>query len=100
MASFTSVGFLFLSTVFFLFIVNVSAIVGVDLVEGFEVSTASNFTGISIVDLIIGVVNNFSIFLGLLTVSSEFFLFGSVVITAYAFTVIFMLVQLLRGTGS
>lgn len=66
-------------------------------VEGFEVTTAFESTGISVLDLIIGVVNNIGIFIALLGTSSEFFLFGSVLVTAYVFSMIYLLVELLRG---
>lgn len=93
----SKLGFIIGSTIFFLFIVQVSAYVGTELVSGFEPSTTTNFTGISVLDLIIGVVNNVGIFIALIGVSSEFSLFNGTILLAYATGMIWAIVELLRG---
>ena len=93
----TKLGYIFASTGFFLFVVFVSTLIGENIVTGFEIEPVINLTGIGILDLIIGVVNNLFLFTALVQTSSEFFLFGTVLVTAYSVGMIWAIVELLRG---
>lgn len=95
---FSKLGFIFAGSVFFFFIAQVSAIVGVSFLSG---GVSGNVTPpdapTSILDTIFYVVNNFAIFFTLMTVSSGFAIFGGVVVVAYVIGLIWAILELVRG---
>jgi len=90
--------FIFTTTVFFLFIIQMSAILGVDIISSqIPSSITPPSAPNSIIDIFGYIVSNFGIFFQLMTVSSTFLIFGSVILTAYVISMIWVILELVRG---
>lgn len=81
-----------------LFIVEVSAIVGPDLIQEFNPAFTLSLTGIGPLDFLIFVINNVGVFFGLMSVSSGFFFLGTILIPAFVLGLLFVLIEIFRGT--
>jgi hypothetical protein len=93
----SKIQFIFATTIFFLFVVNVSGLIGETFVEGFDASFTLNSTGNWVVDSFLFVFNNIATFFTLMGTSSEFFLFGAVVVGAYTLSMFYLVIEVIRG---
>jgi hypothetical protein len=89
--------FIFATVLFFLFITQVSALVGVSVLSNVPVGFTPPPPPTSILDVLGFVVNNFVLFFKLMTVSSDFLIFGSVVITTFVIALLWAILELVRG---
>ena len=89
--------FIFGTTLFFLFIVQIGGLIGTDIINNFDASFEVTYTGNPWLDTFTFAFNNFGVFFTLMTVSSEFFLFGTVIIGAYIVTLLYIAIELGRG---
>ncbi len=80
-----------------LFIVETSALIGPDLIQDFNPAFALNTTGFGPLDFLIFVVNNIGVFFGLMSVSSGFFMLGTVLIPAFILGLLYVLIEVFRG---
>lgn len=90
--------FIFSTTVFFLFIIQVSGMAGQSIIEGFDASVTVQSSGNFIIDFIANFLNNIGVFLGLMSVNSSFGLFGTVIISAYIVTLLYILIATYKGS--
>lgn len=80
-----------------LFVVNVGALYGNSIISDFDASFTVNQSGIPLLDFLTFVANNFSLFFTLMTVSSDLFLVGSVMMASIAITFLYIGIEVFRG---
>lgn len=93
----TKLGFIFASTLFFLFVVQVGGMIGQNVLTGFDTDFTAPSAPTGIDTVLFGFISNFGVFISLMSVSSEFFLFGSVVIGAYVIAMLYIAIEVIRG---
>lgn len=92
----SKLGFIFTSTLFFLFIVNISAMLGASVIDGFEIAEFTS-SGNWFLDLLTLVYNNLQIFINLIGTSSSFALFNGIILVAYSLGLVWAILELARG---
>lgn len=97
----TKVFFILASTIFFLFVVNVAGNMGQTVISGFTPSalTPSNTTvaGVDPLSSLFYVTQNLAVFFQLMFISSEWFLFGSIIIGGYVIAMLWAILEIIRG---
>jgi NADH:ubiquinone oxidoreductase subunit 6 (subunit J) len=91
-AGITGLQFILFYSIFLFFFMQISSMAGQDIIKG--VSPPNPPTGIA--DALF---TNFSYFFKLMSISSSFAILGAIILTPFIIGLIFVILQLARGTG-
>lgn len=94
----SKVWFILASTIFVLFLIQVGAMIGASIVTGGGTSiTTPTAPSADPISNAIWVVQNIGFFFTLMTVDSSFLIFGSVIILGYVISMIWAVIEVIRG---
>ncbi len=93
----TRLGFIFGATVFLFFVTQVSALIGSEIISGFQPLFELQLTSIPLLDTILFLFNNIGVFLGLLAISTEIQIL-SIILTPILLGVLWSIIEVIRGS--
>lgn len=93
----TKVFFILGISVFFLFLVQVSALWGIRILDNIDPTFVAPAPPTDPLATIFYVLNNFGIFFQLMFASSGFLIFGSVVVVGYSIAMLWAILEMVRG---
>lgn len=92
----TRIGYVVFTTLFLFFVIQVSALVGASIIAGFDAVPVSVNTGnLTILTFPLFILENFFIFISLMSVSSEFLLLGTILIPAFVIGFLWAVIEII-----
>lgn len=93
----SKVFFIISITMFFFFIVQITGLWGASFLSNSDINFTPPPAPTSILDALSFVVGNFGVFFAIMTVSSGFLVFGTVIVLAYSVGMLWAILELIRG---
>jgi hypothetical protein len=98
MAMITKLEFVLFYSLFMFFIITISSMAGATIVKNAPPPPTIPSEP-TLIDYLIWWVNNIGYFFKLMSVSSDYLLFGALILTPFLITLIYLIIEVVRGVG-